>query len=81
MQLSNNGKFLWVGIILLASFFEIVYLFRWLGEILKNKHEVNMLLEIDDSCEFMALIAFGIPDETPLSKRSDIKSLMLIPPV
>ncbi len=53
----------------------------WLGEILKNKHEVNMLLEIDDSCEFMALIAFGIPDETPLSKRSDIKSLMLIPPV
>jgi formate hydrogenlyase subunit 3/multisubunit Na+/H+ antiporter MnhD subunit len=43
MQLSNNGKFLWVGIILLASFFEIVYLFRWLGEILKSEKTEEIL--------------------------------------
>lgn len=51
----------------------------WLGEILKNKHEINRLLEVDDSCEFMALLAFGIPDETPSSGRSDITNMLLGP--
>lgn len=51
----------------------------WLGEILKNKLEINRLLDVDESCEFMALIAFGIPDEAPLSERSDIKKMLLKP--
>ncbi|HPS58292.1 MAG TPA: nitroreductase family protein [Spirochaetota bacterium] len=51
----------------------------WLGEILKNKQEVNRLLEVDESCEFMALLAFGIPDEKPSSERSDITTMLLKP--
>lgn len=51
----------------------------WLGEILKNKQEINGIFEIDESCEFMALLAFGIPDEAPSSGRSDISSMMLKP--
>ena len=53
----------------------------WLGEILKNKHEINSLLEVDESCEFMALLAFGIPDESPSSNRSDITKLLLKPAI
>lgn len=51
----------------------------WLGEILKNKEEINRLLEVDESCEFMALLAFGIPDETPSSDRSNITKMLLRP--
>lgn len=51
----------------------------WLGEILKNKPEINRLLEVDQSCEFMALLAFGIPDEAPTSERSDITNMLLRP--
>jgi len=35
MILSENGMFLWTAFILLGSFFETIYLFRWLGRVLK----------------------------------------------
>jgi formate hydrogenlyase subunit 3/multisubunit Na+/H+ antiporter MnhD subunit len=35
MELSGEMKFLFIGAILLGSFFEIVYLFRWIGYTLK----------------------------------------------
>ena len=33
----------------------------WLGEILKNREEVEKLLGVPESCELMAVIAFGKP--------------------
>lgn len=51
----------------------------WLGEILKNKQEINKIFEIDQSCEFMALLAFGIANEAPSSGRNDINNMMLKP--
>ena len=40
MQLSAGSGFIWVVIILLGSFLEGVYLFRWLGYALKLEHQV-----------------------------------------
>ena len=39
MQLSSGAGFVWVGIILLGSLLEGVYLFRWLGYALKLDHQ------------------------------------------
>lgn len=33
----------------------------WLGEILKNRKAVERLLEVPETCELMALVAFGRP--------------------
>ncbi|HNU72904.1 MAG TPA: nitroreductase [Thermodesulfobacteriota bacterium] len=33
----------------------------WLGEILKNRKKVEALLEVPESCELMAVVAFGHP--------------------
>jgi nitroreductase len=49
----------------------------WLGEILKNKDKVNEILGVESGNEFMALIAFGIPDETGKSNRKKIDDLIL----
>ncbi|MDM7974276.1 MAG: nitroreductase family protein [candidate division Zixibacteria bacterium] len=49
----------------------------WLGEILNRKKEVNALLDIDDSCELMAVIALGYPAESPKSSRRTLKSFIL----
>ena len=49
----------------------------WLGEILKNKDKVNEILSIEPGNEFMALIAFGYPDETGKSTRKKIDELVL----
>jgi len=49
----------------------------WLGEILKNKKKVNELLEIDDTNEFMALLAFGYPDESGSSTRQKMEKLLI----
>lgn len=51
----------------------------WLGEILKNKLKVNELLNVDNSNEFMALIAFGYPDEKATSQRAGVKKMLLKP--
>jgi len=39
MQLSSGTGFVWVGLILLGSLLEAVYLFRWLGYALKLEHQ------------------------------------------
>jgi len=49
----------------------------WLGEILKNKDKVNEILGVESENEFMALIAFGYPDETGKSSRKKIDELIL----
>lgn len=36
----------------------------WLGEILKNRHQVEKILSVTKNLELMAVIAFGHPDET-----------------
>jgi len=36
MAFSAKGMFWWTGMILLGSFFEAIYLFRWLGRVLKG---------------------------------------------
>lgn len=35
--LSVSSSFVWIGLILLGSLFEAVYLFKWFGEIIKSK--------------------------------------------
>jgi len=49
----------------------------WLGEILRNKPRVNELLAVDDGNEFMALVAFGYPDEPASSSRHNIENMLL----
>ncbi len=49
----------------------------WLGEILKNREKINDLLGIDFSNEFMALIAFGYPDEVVVSERLNMNEILL----
>jgi nitroreductase len=36
----------------------------WLGEILRNRDSVEKILEVPQSCELMAIIAFGHPAES-----------------
>ena len=35
----------------------------WLGEILKNRKNVEQILEVPENCELMAVVACGHPDE------------------
>ena len=49
----------------------------WLGEILKNKEKIGELLGINNSNEFMALIAFGYPDEEVIGERLKMNEILL----
>ncbi len=49
----------------------------WLGEILNRKADVNSLLGIGKDHELMAVIALGLPAETPRSSRKKLQSLIL----
>lgn len=49
----------------------------WLGEILKNGDKINELLGINQTNEFMALIAFGYPDEEVISERLKMNEILL----
>lgn len=49
----------------------------WLGEILKNKEKISEILGINQSNEFMALIAFGYPDEEAASERLKMNEILL----
>lgn len=50
----------------------------WLGQILKNRQEVNRILELPDSYDLMALVALGHPaHHNQQSKRKDISELLL----
>lgn len=49
----------------------------WLGEILKNKDKISEILGINQSNEFMALIAFGYPDEEVSAERLKMSDILL----
>jgi len=49
----------------------------WLGEILKNKDKINELMEVDTSNEFVALLAFGFPEEDGVSERKKMNELLI----
>ena len=49
----------------------------WLGEILKNKDEINEILQMDPENEPAALIAMGYPDETPEKDRKDMNEILV----
>jgi len=39
MNLGSQENWIWIGLILLGSLLEIAYLFRWFGEVLKDRNE------------------------------------------
>jgi nitroreductase len=49
----------------------------WLGEILKRKKDVNVLLGIDEENELMAVLAMGFSAETPEMEREPLDNLVL----
>ncbi len=50
----------------------------WLGQILKNKTEVNRLLEIDENFDLMAVLAIGYPQHRDQkSKRKELNEFIL----
>jgi len=50
----------------------------WLGQILKNKGEVNRILGIPDNFDLMAVVVLGYPrHRNQKSKRKDISELLL----
>lgn len=50
----------------------------WIGEILKNRQQVNSILGISDSSlELMAIITLGYPDEMPKSSRFDLNDFLI----
>ena len=50
----------------------------WLGQILKNKLEVNRILGLADNFDLMAVVALGHPSHrNQKSKRKDIADLLL----
>jgi len=49
----------------------------WLGEILKNRDSIVDILGINPSNEFVALLAFGYPDESATSERLDMNEILL----
>ena len=50
----------------------------WLGQILKNKLEVNKILGLDDNFDLMAVVALGYPaHRNQKSKRKDVSELLL----
>ncbi|MBN2078214.1 MAG: nitroreductase [Spirochaetes bacterium] len=53
----------------------------WLGEILNRKEEVARVLSTGSELELMALIALGIPAESPRSSRKELQTLIIEPPV
>ena len=49
----------------------------WLGEILKNKDNVNGILSIPEDCELMAVIALGYGTSKEKPERKRLEELML----
>lgn len=50
----------------------------WLGQILKNKAEVNRILELSDNFDLMAVVALGQPrNHNQKSKRKDLSELLI----
>ncbi len=57
MELSNKGQFLWITLILLGSLFEIVYLFKWFGNVVKSEKSDEKIAF--DFAKFLPIILFG----------------------
>ena len=50
----------------------------WLGQILKNKSDVNKILELSDNFDLMAIVALGYPSHrNQKSKRKEVSELLL----
>ncbi|MBU0731040.1 MAG: nitroreductase family protein [Proteobacteria bacterium] len=50
----------------------------WLGQILKNKDQVNKILELSDTLDLMAVVAIGHPGHRDQkTKRKDLDQLIL----
>jgi len=50
----------------------------WLGQILKNKNAVNVILGLDDNFDLMAVIALGYPKHhNQKSRRKELSELLL----
>jgi len=50
----------------------------WLGQILKNKNEVNRILELTDNFDLMAVVVLGYPlHHNQKSRRKEISEVLL----
>ncbi|MBD3260487.1 MAG: nitroreductase family protein [Candidatus Altiarchaeales archaeon] len=49
----------------------------WLGEILNQRKQAEKALECPSFCELAAVIAVGVPDEKPTSKRKSLDEFLL----
>ncbi|MGM0408200.1 MAG: proton-conducting transporter membrane subunit [Bacteroidota bacterium] len=59
LSLSQSGHFYFIAAILLGSFFEIVYLFKWLGFTLKNDIKEEVKIKVSWN-KFLSPFIFGI---------------------
>jgi formate hydrogenlyase subunit 3/multisubunit Na+/H+ antiporter MnhD subunit len=57
MELSNKGQFLWVTLILLGSLFEVIYLFKWFGDVVKSEESDEKIRF--NFAKFLPVILFG----------------------
>ena len=61
MQLANTGNFVWISLILVGSFIEGIYLFRWFGFVVKENNDnlpkfstkINKLIPV-------SIVGFGL---------------------
>jgi len=50
----------------------------WLGQILKNKDEVNRILDLDENFDLMAVVALGYPQHhNQKSRRKEFETFLL----
>lgn len=59
MHLSASKNFIWVAALLLGSFFEAVYMFRWLGYAIKLEIPKNLKLEVK-SYKLIPIVIFAL---------------------
>ena len=59
MELSASGHFLWIGMILLGSLIEGVYLFRWFGYAVKKEYDPADSLDIRPN-KTLPIIIFAV---------------------
>ncbi len=60
MELANNGGFSWIAVILIGSFFEAIYLFRWFGMAVKGEdnYQLDFKLRIHKLIPIWIVVAF-----------------------
>lgn len=59
MDLASNNNYMWIGLILLGSIFEGVYLFRWLGYAMKLEPEEGSSIKLDWG-KIIPIAVFGL---------------------